>query len=90
MAEIAVEVVLALPDRVVLRRVLIAADATAAEAVAAASLEGEGVPIDHQRLGIFGRRVAPEQKLRDGDRIEIYRPLALDPKDARRRRARDR
>jgi putative ubiquitin-RnfH superfamily antitoxin RatB of RatAB toxin-antitoxin module len=90
MAEIVVEVVLALPERVLLRRVLLDADATVAEAVAAAGLEGEGMPVDHQRLGIYGRRVAPDQQLRDGDRVEIYRPLMLDPKDARRRRARGR
>jgi hypothetical protein len=90
MAEIVVEVVLALPERVLLRRVLLDADATVAEAVAAAGLEGEGMPVDHQRLGIYGRRVAPDQRLRDGDRVEIYRPLMLDPKDARRRRARGR
>lgn len=44
--------------------------------------------IDPTRLGIFGRKVAPDQLLHDGDRIEIYRPLALDPMEARRRRAR--
>ncbi|MDE2155746.1 MAG: RnfH family protein [Xanthomonadaceae bacterium] len=43
--------------------------------------------IEPQRLGIHGRRVAPDQLLRDGDRIEIYRPLMLDPMEARRRRA---
>ncbi|HEV2622161.1 MAG TPA: RnfH family protein [Frateuria sp.] len=85
-----VEVVLALPERVLLRRVHLAADATVAQAVAAAGLEGEGVSVDHQRLGIYGRRVAPDQRLRDGDRVELYRSLTLDPKDARRRRARGR
>ena len=33
--------------------------------------------------GIFGRRVPPETLLRDGDRVEIYRPLLTDPKAAR-------
>ncbi|MEO8718647.1 MAG: RnfH family protein [Burkholderiales bacterium] len=41
-------------------------------------------------FGIHGRRVAPETRLADGDRVEIYRPLSADPKDARRRRARRR
>lgn len=44
--------------------------------------------LDPDRLGIFGRKVSPNQLVRDGDRVEIYRPLALDPKDARRRRTR--
>jgi hypothetical protein len=90
MADIAVEVVLALPGRVVLRRVSIEAGATVAQAIAAAGLGDDAAMVDHQRLGIFGRRVAPEQTLRDGDRVEIYRALALDPKEARRRRARGR
>jgi putative ubiquitin-RnfH superfamily antitoxin RatB of RatAB toxin-antitoxin module len=37
-------------------------------------------------LGIWGRRVRPEQPLADGDRVECYRPLTVDPKIARRRR----
>jgi uncharacterized protein len=38
-------------------------------------------------IGIFGQRCTPETMLRDGDRIEVYRALDLDPKEARRRRA---
>ena len=40
------------------------------------------------KIGIFGRRVAPTALLREYDRIEIYRPLIADPKQARRMRAR--
>jgi putative ubiquitin-RnfH superfamily antitoxin RatB of RatAB toxin-antitoxin module len=39
------------------------------------------------RIGIYGRVVAEDTVLRDGDRVEIYRPLIADPKQARRRRA---
>jgi putative ubiquitin-RnfH superfamily antitoxin RatB of RatAB toxin-antitoxin module len=38
-------------------------------------------------IGIFGRTVSANDKLRAGDRIELYRPLKIDPKEARRRRA---
>jgi putative ubiquitin-RnfH superfamily antitoxin RatB of RatAB toxin-antitoxin module len=38
-------------------------------------------------LGIFGKVVAPQYELADGDRIEIYRPLIADPKEIRRQRA---
>lgn len=38
-------------------------------------------------LGIYGRAAAADTILRDGDRVEIYRPLLADPKLARRRRA---
>ncbi|CAN0105203.1 unnamed protein product [Chrysoparadoxa australica] len=39
------------------------------------------------RLCEIVRRVAADQPLRDGDRVEIYRPLTTDPKEQRRRRA---
>jgi uncharacterized protein len=37
-------------------------------------------------LGVWGRRVGPEHVLRDGDRLEVYRGLRVDPKVARRER----
>jgi len=40
-------------------------------------------------LGVWGRRCRPEQLLRDGDRVEVYRPLQVDPKVARRERFRE-
>lgn len=39
-------------------------------------------------IGVWGRRVAVSYVLRDGDRVEIYRPLPADPKESRRHRAR--
>jgi putative ubiquitin-RnfH superfamily antitoxin RatB of RatAB toxin-antitoxin module len=38
-------------------------------------------------LGVYGERVTSATVLREGDRVEIYRPLKADPKQARRRRA---
>jgi len=38
------------------------------------------------RVGVWGRKASAQQLLRDGDRIEIYRPLLVDPKVARRER----
>ncbi len=46
-----------------------------------------GLPLHSMPLGIFGRPVARDTRLRDGDRLELYRPLLVDPKEARRRRA---
>ena len=37
-------------------------------------------------VGIFSKLVSMETRLREGDRIEIYRPLLMDPKEARKRR----
>ena len=43
-------------------------------------------PAQHQ-VGIFGKKKTPDSVLRDGDRVELYRPLLADPKESRRRRA---
>ncbi len=85
-----IEVVYALPDGQDIVELNLAAGATAADAVKASGIAARHRGIDLSRLGIFGRRVDAEARLSDGDRVEIYRPLALDPKEARRRRARRR
>jgi uncharacterized protein len=45
------------------------------------------IDISTQEVGIWGRAVALDSLLADGDRVEIYRPLLLNPKEARRLRA---
>ncbi len=42
------------------------------------------IQLDKNPVGIFSRKVSLSQVLRDGDRIEIYRPLLIDPKELRR------
>ena len=66
------------------------AGATARDALAASGIAARHPGIDLSRLGIFGRPASGETPLAEGDRVEIYRPLALDPKEARRARARKR
>jgi putative ubiquitin-RnfH superfamily antitoxin RatB of RatAB toxin-antitoxin module len=61
------------------------AGATLRDAVMAAGFD---LRIQNHTYGIFGKRVALDQPLAEGDRVEIYRPLAMDPKEARRLRAR--
>lgn len=46
-----------------------------------------GTDLRRCKVGIFGRLVTFDTVLRSGDRVEIYRPLLADPKDARRQRA---
>ena len=43
--------------------------------------------VNPRAVGVFGRKVPLEHTLRPGDRVEIYRPLIADPKEARRQRA---
>lgn len=69
--------------------VTLPAGATVMQAIEASGLASQvpGLSIDPARLGVFSRKVAPDRVLEAGDRVEIYRPLTLDPKEARRRRA---
>lgn len=81
-----VEVVFALPDRQVLLAVEIAARATVAEVLAASGIARQFPEhdLDALQAGIWGRLVERSQSVRDGDRIELFRPLAMDPREARR------
>lgn len=63
--------------------------ATLADAIAASGIAMlvPGLRVDDALVGVFSQRRALRDTLRDGDRVEIYRPLAADPKEARRARA---
>ncbi len=64
------------------------AGATVDDALAASDVFARlGLDPSTLSFGVFGRRAALTDVLADGDRVEIYRPLTVDPKDARRRRA---
>lgn len=88
-ATIRVEVVYALPDRHWSVSVELPAGATVAQALAAADLPGRvpGLEVGTLGLGVFGRKADLDTALRDGDRVELLRPLRADPKTARRKRA---
>ena len=74
-------------DRQVLRGLEIVPGSTLADAISASGLLRDFPEIDlaQNRVGIFGRLVRLDTPLREGDRVEIYRPLTADPKEARRR-----
>ena len=84
-----VEVVYALPGRQDTSSVELAPGASVLDAVRASGVLERHPEIDLAscRLGIYGRVVAPGAPVAAGDRVEIYRPLVQDPKEARRRRA---
>jgi uncharacterized protein len=87
-ANVRVEIVCALPERTLSLEVGLAAGATVASALDYAARQPvfSGIELNAATVGIFGRLVAREQLLTSGDRLEIYRPLAADPKTARRKR----
>lgn len=77
------------PAKQILLVLQVEAGTTLIEAVDLSGIR-EQVPeleIDAARLGIFSRKKPPDFVLREGDRVEIYRPLIADPKEIRRKRA---
>jgi putative ubiquitin-RnfH superfamily antitoxin RatB of RatAB toxin-antitoxin module len=88
MAEIAIEVAYAGPEGQVVLTLRVPSGTTAWEAVERARAElPQGVTPDPSRLGIYAKKVPAGQVLEEGDRVELYRPLTLDPMEARRHRA---
>jgi putative ubiquitin-RnfH superfamily antitoxin RatB of RatAB toxin-antitoxin module len=84
-----VTVVCAFPGRHRALRVDVSPGATIGEAIEASGLlqlepELQGRRVD---AGVWNRRCSLGDPVRDGDRIEVYRPLTVDPKEARRIRA---
>ena len=90
MGAMRVEVVYAVRDAVDAVSVELPAGATVRDALTASGMVARHPGIDLRSVGVFGRRVRADAPLADGDRVEIYRALALDPKERRRQRARRR
>ena len=65
---------------------MLAEGSTLRDALQASGLVTAGLDMASCPVGIFGKKKTPDTVLRDGDRVEIYRPLVADPMDARRRR----
>lgn len=78
-----IEVVYALPQRQEQVQLDLAPGSTVLDAI-----QASGLPqFKLGRAGVWGRPASPDMPLREGDRVEIYRPLIADPKEIRRRRA---
>ncbi len=83
-----VQVVFALPDEQHRVHLRVPVGTTAREAVVRSGLAQTlpAYPIASAPLGVYGHQVDGAMVLADGDRVEIYRPLQVDPKTNRRRR----
>ena len=86
---IAIEIIYAWPDRIHSAIVIVEEGATVGQAITgdafiAALCADAGYA---GQVGIYGKPVALDRKLQPGDRVEIYRPLNVDPKEIRRLRA---
>jgi uncharacterized protein len=88
--EIEVFVVYALEDRQTLLTLRVPAGTSALQLINRSGIRQHHPEIPMTpTLGIFGRVVSSETPLNPGDRVEVLRPLAADPKETRRRLARE-
>ncbi len=84
-----VEVSYARPDEQTIVPLKIAPGTTLEQAVVQSGILDRFSEIDlaKNKLGIFGKVAKKDVALKPGDRVEIYRPLIADPKEARKKRA---
>lgn len=84
-----VEVAYAEADKQVIVPLQVPVGTSAGEAVRRSGLAEQFPDMDANTaaIGVFGIPVSPCAPLAQGDRVEIYRPLQVDPKEARRQRA---
>ena len=87
--EILVEVAYALPEEQVIITIKVSTKFDVKQAIEKSGIQKKFPSIDlsKNKVGIFGEKTTLDQPLNDRDRIEIYRPLILDPKEMRRKRA---
>jgi len=86
---IKIEIIYALKNNAVVKEITVEQDTTIQKAI-----ELSGIPEQYQeidlninKVGIFSQVKELDTLVKDGDRVEIYRQLIIDPKEARRRRA---
>ncbi|MFJ1520012.1 RnfH family protein [Acinetobacter sp. ABJ_C1_1] len=80
-------VAFAAPEQQFLISVLFEQGMTASQAVQVSGLSSQVDLPEPLQLGVFGVKVEANTVLQAGDRVEVYRPLTINPKDIRRKRA---
>ena len=87
--EILVEVAYALPEEQIIISIKVPTKFNVKQAIEKSGIQKKVPCIDlsKNKVGIFGKHTPLNHLLNDRDRIEIYRPLILDPKEMRRKRA---
>lgn len=89
MNQINIEITYALPERYYLKSFQVDEGITVQTAITQSGILSQFPAIDlsTNKIGIFSRPIKLTDVLKEGDRIEIYRPLLADPKEIRRKRA---
>lgn len=84
-----VEIVFALPSRQYLKQVIVNDGATVADVILASRIASQFPEheLDELQAGIWGQPVDRTHRVKEGDRVELFRPLEMDPREARRLKA---
>lgn len=88
--QIRVEVAYALPDKQKIIALTVEQGSTALHTAEQSGIASQfdNIDLETAKMGVFGKAVKPASYImREGDRVEIYRPLLVDPKQARKARA---
>ena len=87
--EILIEIAYALPEEQVIISIKVPTKSDVKQAIEKSGIQKKFPSIDlsKNKVGIFGKKTTLDHVLKNRDRIEIYRPLILDPKEMRRKRA---
>jgi uncharacterized protein len=87
--QLAIEVVHALPGQQELIALTVAPGTTVGEAIRQSAIGDRflGEDLEKCQAGIWGKPVQRDHLVQHGDRIELYRPLRMDPREARRKLA---
>lgn len=83
---ISVEIVYALPNQQTLLKLTLDEECSIDEAIEQSGILAihPEITLEDFRVGVYGHPAPLTQQIRNGDRIEVYRPLAADPREARR------
>jgi len=86
---IVVEVAYGVPQQQFLESISVVSNTSIRDVIMQSGLllQFPDLEVDSLEAGIFSKRMPLDHVVSDGDRVEIYRPLVIDPKEARRRRA---
>ncbi len=89
MATISVELVFATPDKQVLQSITLPEGSTVDDVIGAGNLKRDFPDLvqEGMQAGVWGRPVDRDHVVKEGDRVELYRPLEIDPREARRLKA---
>ena len=87
--EILVEIAYALPEEQVIISIKVPSKSDVKQAIEKSGIQKKfpSIALSKNKVGIFGKKTTLDHVLKNRDRIEIYRPLILDPKEMRRKRA---